>query len=758
MSGAGAQAGSPRRRASRRTSGRTASDHRLDVAQWLRICVPGVLVLLALLPLWPVYDVPSFAVTAAGGVVLGTVAAVVAAHRRWGVLASVAALLVTFVLGSGLGAPQTALGGVVPTPATIGAVGSGVVTSWYRVLTMVPPLGVVENTLTIAYVMALVGAFLSVTVSVRAPRGAYALVVPPVVLVAAILFGTVEEIQPVLLALVVVLLALGWGTWRTGRLQLRRPLSLAVLGAVVIAGGLVSGHVARGEADRFVLREIVEPPLDLLDYPSPLAGFRSYLKDHREDTLLTVRGLPAGTPVRLATMDAYDGTTWGVASAATDASGDFRRVGDRIAAPVPEDAVSVEIEVGDYTGVWVPTAGQVYDIDFADPGQLRDFYYNRDTGTGVLTTGLIPGDGYELTIIPPVTPTASALDGAPTERVGLPVAEQVPDVVPAEAGRMVAEATTPFSRAQAIELALQEGYFSHGLEGDFPSLAGHGAARLTELFTAELMVGDEEQYAAAMALLGRAAGLPTRVVMGFAPRSADAEEIEITGDDVTAWVEIAFAGQGWVPFYPTPDEDRVPQDEEPLPQDFPQPQVLQPPPPVPDPPEPPPSDRDDVLADEDDPEDEEETATRSWYVYVIAGVPVLLLAPLLLIVLVKLVRRVVRRRRGTTTRRVVLGWRELVDQGRDLGVGFAPAATRAEASRQFDEGLAARVRDEGAGITTAELARRADLETFGPVPPDEAAATGYWTEVRSTTRQLRRAVGLRRWLRSRVSLRSLRKG
>src|SRR5690625_971423 len=105
------------------------------------------------------------------------------------------------------------------------------------------------------------------------------------------------------------------------------------------------------------------------------------------------------------------------------------------------------------------------------------------------------------------------------------------------------------------------------------------------------MIGDEEPYAAAMALMARSVGLPSRVVMGFAPPERPGTSVEITGDDVTAWVEIAFADHGWVPFYPTPDEDRIPQVEEPEPQDRPQPQVLHPPPPAQEPHEAPPMER-----------------------------------------------------------------------------------------------------------------------------------------------------------------------
>ncbi len=85
-----------------------------------------------------------------------------------------------------------------------------------------------------------------------------------------------------------------------------------------------------------------------------------------------------------------------------------------------------------------------------------------------------------------------------------------------------------------------------------PSLPGHGYWRLTEMLDKQL-VGDDEQYAVAMALMLAKIGVPARVVMGFRPAAADpATEIAVTGKDVRAWVEVPFDGFGWVAFDPHP--------------------------------------------------------------------------------------------------------------------------------------------------------------------------------------------------------------
>ncbi|MEE6295118.1 transglutaminase-like domain-containing protein [Georgenia wangjunii] len=739
--------------------------------RWVDAAVPVALVLLALVPLGPVFASGHLVAAVVGGALLAAAVALVGAWRRWSTLTVLGAGFVALVAGSALGAPTTALAGLVPTPATLGAVGSGFVTGWKQVVTLAPPLGASGNVLAAPYLLAFVATLVAVTVSLRAKRPAWALVAPGLALVGAILLGTARETLALPVALVGALGALVWAAWRTGRLQRGRAVGVLTLVAVAAAGGTGVGLLAPGDTPRVVLREILEPPLDPHDYPSPLAGFRSYLKDHREDTILTVRGLPSGAPVRLATMDAYDGTTWSVAGGGTDGSGSFQRIGERVEVDVPDSATRIEVELGEYDGVWLPDVGRTYDVEFTGEGaqeHARTFYFNRVSGTGIVTDGLREGDTYTLTATTTPEPPVSALEGAPLAGVELPDVRNVPDVLTSAASQMVAEAETPLARTQALVTALREGFFSHGLEGDAPSRAGHGAARLAELLTAELMIGDEEQYAAAMGLLGRAVGLPTRVVMGFVPEDGAAgEETAITGEDVTAWVEVAFEDHGWVPFYPVPDEDRIPQYEDPTPQDRPQPQVLQPPPPPQEPPDAPPMERDDVEADEEE-IPEEEGPSRTAIIIAAIGIPLLLvLVPITIILALKLRRRRRRRRHGAPTVRLAGGWSEVLDHARDLGVPVRTDATRRQAAADLERGLAepaptGRRRKtpkpvDASAVEARRLAHGADAGVFGPGLPDEDAVRAYWDQVESTVARLRSAVGRRRWIRSRLSLRSLRK-
>ena len=62
-----------------------------------------------------------------------------------------------------------------------------------------------------------------------------------------------------------------------------------------------------------------------------------------------------------------------------------------------------------------------------------------------------------------------------------------------------------------------------------------------------------EQFASAMAVMARAAGIPARVAVGFLePEQIDDQTWEYTAWDLHAWPELFFPGSGWVRFEPTP--------------------------------------------------------------------------------------------------------------------------------------------------------------------------------------------------------------
>ncbi|MSW51420.1 MAG: hypothetical protein F2817_11115, partial [Actinobacteria bacterium] len=74
-------------------------------------------------------------------------------------------------------------------------------------------------------------------------------------------------------------------------------------------------------------------------------------------------------------------------------------------------------------------------------------------------------------------------------------------------------------------------------------------------FLLDTRAGYCQQFAGAAAMLLRLAGVPSRVVTGFATGTADGDGRYVVRDeDAHAWIEVYFPGYGWIPFNPTPAE------------------------------------------------------------------------------------------------------------------------------------------------------------------------------------------------------------
>ena len=705
-----------------------------------------------------VYGGRRWLLTVGGGLLLGLAIAWLGAWRRLPALAVAAVAAVAFAV---LGPVATLPGSPVPTPAALRLLATGAVAGWRDLLTLVPPVGARGTLLVPAFLATFLAALLAGTLALRVRRSWPTLLPPAALLVGVALVGTNRAVLPVAQGVVLVAVALAWCAWRRRRSLVagtaaaspsgrnRALAGAAVVLAVAGVAGAAAPSVAAPDRQRFSLREIVQPPVDPRAYPSPLAAFRKYVKDLPDTPLFTLDGMPAGARVRLATLDSYDGVVWQVAAPNSGSgTGNFLSVGETTADRSEGTPATVRVTVDDYSGVWLPTVGQSTGVRFAGPDAtaLRDaFSYNSATGTGLTTRPLRSGDRYVLDAVVPPQPSDTAIGSAAPAPISLPEPRQVPPAVAEVAGELTAEAATPVARARALQAGLAQGFFSHGLEGDAPSRAGHGADRIAALLSAPQMVGDQEQYAATMALMARRLGLPARVVMGFVPGGSG--HVTVTGNDVSAWTEVAFAGVGWVVFDPTPDESRVPQQEAPKPKSQPRPQVQQPPPPLEEPDEPPPSSG----------QDTDRRATQGgglWAtvltVAVYVGLPlVVLLGPAALLVALKLRRRRKRATAGPPSARIAGGWAEVVDTARDLGVRPVPRGTRRETASVLSETYG----DAGA----VALAERADAGVFAPGEPSEQEVAHFWAEVDRSLRGMTGSVGRWRRLRGRLSPTSLRK-
>jgi transglutaminase-like putative cysteine protease len=135
----------------------------------------------------------------------------------------------------------------------------------------------------------------------------------------------------------------------------------------------------------------------------------------------------------------------------------------------------------------------------------------------------------------------------------LALPDSVPERVLALARDLTASEPTAYDRALAIQNYLRE--YPYTLDISAPP-AGRD---VTDYFLFDLKQGYCDYYATSMVVLARAAGLPARLVVGYANGSYDLESAKyvVTENYAHSWVEIYFANIGWVEFEPTASEPAI---------------------------------------------------------------------------------------------------------------------------------------------------------------------------------------------------------
>ncbi len=731
-------------------------------AWWLVVLDTVLVAGLGILCAWPlaaVYVGQRWLVATLVGLLLGVLVAVASARWRWGPwTTAVVAAAAYFLVGSAACVPERASNTVLPSADSLHDLAFGLVKSWRESLTLPVPLGDTGVVLVVPLVLGLLSGLVAGVLLWRSRWPGLAGVVLGILLAAASAFGDISATAALGRGLAITIVALVWLRWRA-QLNVRARWwrrILSTLLVVGIAGGAAAGVGSLGDsrAQRTVLRDHVDPPFDPHDYPSPLAKYRAYRKDPvRTGTpLFTVDNVESGTLVRLAVMDTYDGVVWNVSGGPGSAhdSGTFRRLRNDPDANAKAN-LRGSITIGDYTGVWVPSIGETLSMTPVKDGQTdgsaaSELVINPQTGTVAQIGGVRQGTTFEIDAVAPPALSdeeISVLQADPT--VSLPP----PVIVPEELVNRVKtwESEDGVTGGAGGELSeflrdafREHGFYSDGIDDDVP--AGHGASRLAELTKTATPVGNAEQYAAAMALIGQHMGLPIRVVLGFKvpPGGGD-----VRGENMLAWTEVKLQGAGWIPFDPTPPEDQKLRKPNDIPNEDPQPQVLQPPR-VPGEPK---EATDNFQQGEGKRQQINVLAvlTTILAIAVRVGRWGILLSPLWGILLFKFLRRRRRRRAADATARLTGAWRELLDRMRDLGVRPVPGATRREAA------YAAAERYDVVPVVT--LAHTADRHVYGEGEPSDEEAKAYWADVDTALRRIRRATPWWRRIAARFSLASV---
>ncbi len=727
---------------------------------------------------WPVYQSPPFVALAVAAILLGTTVALVGwLFRMHGVLVIALAALVYLAAGVPLAMPDRMGSSILPSLDAFRGLVVGTAESWKQLVTILVPVGSYQGLLIPALVAILGTTVLTLSVALRARHPEWAVLWPIVLLIIGIAFGRADSWYPLPIGLSLLVIILGWLIWLRGarhrehlrqhasvvasvapsRSERRRAalvgaVSAALILAIATTGGAVLTSVLPAENTRNVIRTNIEQPFNPRAYPSPLSSFRRYLlPDTVDQPQFTVSGIPQDGRIRLATMDSYDGIVYSVGDAdITSASGTFVRVPYRLEQAARGERASLSVAIDSYSGVWVPGAGRLAEIQFT--GANKDaradaLYYNDFTGTSAVVGGLADGDGYRMSSIVTPMPSTSRLAQITPGTAEQPPIDELPSVIRDRLDAYTEGASTPGRQLVAMLDGLRnDGYISHGIGADEPpSRSGHGLDRIEELLTEKPMVGDAEQYAVAAALMARQLGFPTRVVVGFLAEEA-AGTVTFTGGDISAWIEVQDSGGRWLAVDPVPAIREIPEaePEDPLKVSRP-PAIVQPPleENAEDVEQTPPAD-----SDQNDDPAENPFLAALLLVAQVTGITLLVIAllasPFLVVIAAKLRRRALRRKRTHPADRIRGGWQEFADAAVDYGIEPPPSATRREVAASVG------------GKRALALASVADRATFSTERPSHEDADRVWAAVDD----LRRALGARRTRRQRLraasSLRSLR--
>ena len=742
--------------------------HRPHASQYASLLVSALLTLAAASNLIDVYgSAQAWAIAAVPATIIGSLVALaglVPALRLWWQMFFMA--LAQLVIGPVIFLNDTTIAHVIPTLRTLTRGWMQMLGSFKYLLAIDPPTGTGDGSLLAVWTICLWAALITGIFAVTENGRFTMIAIIPVIANLAIcaLLGSSTGFYRIVVGTFTAIALVIWISARWKLLELGRWISSIII--VLLSAALAVGGCLTVGQDRTILRDHYEPPLSPYDYTSPLSGMRSYIRNHKSDVLLTVKNLPAGSSVRLAVMDRFDGNVWNLSDStmATDSS-NYRRVGDSIKSIAKGKRFTAKFTVDDgLSDYWLPLSGSASSVKFTKSSDADSFYYNTDTMSAIYLSRTSTGLSYTETGIIPDAPTDKEITKADAVSISQPKADDVPDCVDKLATSIAGGQSKGGEAAKALADKLKEtGWFSHGLSGDYPSNTGHGNYRITQLLAGTAMVGDSEQYASAMALMARSLGLPSRVVLGFLPKNDEGEisndrtekhgkttVTKFTGNDMTAWVEVKLDGYGWVAFYPTPKETKIPDENQNLTPPNPQTLVRQPPVPLTDP-----------LRDDNQAKGKssiggsmaDETPANLFWQHVgriakkvaIYGSPVwtvLIVCGLLLAI--KAIALARARKHGSASQRVAAGWQSIAALAQQSGLDIQGTRNEQAVSISKQIGI-----DAGALLA---LGKQADYASFSGDEVAQSHVERYWSDViKERGFILKSLPTLRRW-RAKLSL------
>ncbi|MBX7067935.1 MAG: DUF3488 and transglutaminase-like domain-containing protein [Microthrixaceae bacterium] len=330
-------------------------------------------------------------------------------------------------------------------------------------------------------------------------------------------------------------------------------VGLPVLVLVLLSALAFSSAAPTGRGGVVDLRAIGRGP-DAREVDSPLVSLDSLLGEQSNEVLFTVES-ERPHYWRLTSLDEFNGRSW-------SASSKYRDIDDGDALPeawgdlVAPQQEELAFELQRLSSAWLPTAFAPATV--RAPVSLR---FDQQSGSVIVAEDDAPSNmSYEVTAAVAEVDRATLQQAPSTPDERFADARRLPNDLPAEIRRQANEITAglaPFDAATALEAYFRRnGGFVYDREVNYRD----SDEALLEFL--QLRRGFCQQFATAFAVMARAAGLPSRVAVGFTYGDAE-ETLDSSGESSTttwtvrgrfahAWPEVHIQGVGWVAFEPTP--------------------------------------------------------------------------------------------------------------------------------------------------------------------------------------------------------------
>ena len=292
---------------------------------------------------------------------------------------------------------------------------------------------------------------------------------------------------------------------------------------------------------------------------SPFAALKGQLTQTSAVRLAQVQVTGTDRPfyLRSKVLDVFTDTGWRAGTQTADLDLDSRLLGfdaDNLSRNLSSIRFDARVTFSQISDTAVP----IFGLPLSITGLTGGWLYDRQnlTVTGGRTRR---GTTFIETVLQPA-PTVRQLRSA-DERIAdsgnVALPRDLPEVVGRTVDSVTATATTPYERARLLtEYFLNPG---NGFVYNLQTKAGDSGSDLVDFL--QNKTGYCQQYAGALAVMMRVAGIPTRVVLGYTHPAPDKQgNFTVTSHDAHAWVEGFFGRLGWIPFDPTPvDPSRVSQ-------------------------------------------------------------------------------------------------------------------------------------------------------------------------------------------------------